>query len=591
MGATAPNPSTATNIIPVTCTGVTESTGTFTGCTVPSAYNGWTYASNSYIGAPGATTLPLSTLALTGEGKAADISKLNKNNEDLTVLRVAYTTNGVTFSSAGLTNNGVISGAGCESGSCPNGGAYDDISNPSTTANPLNAGGQIDLNEYAAPGTLDSTEMRWVGSAGTIVTNPDGTYGLFLSGAWAADGDSDAFNQIFYSQSSDGEHWSVPQMVLSTDYTFAASVAQDNALVQGRDAPLGISAYYEGRAYGPSVVQNADGSLTMVFAGYRLPKTISNAGTSVGTDPSAPWTIGATDPALYRNILTVTLTPSATAASTFPSQTTVTSSPAFPVAGQPVTYTATVTNPATGAGVPTGTVSFTGVSGSLCASVTLNQQSPDTATCTTAYPGGPGNDTVTASYAGDTTFASSSGSTGISIGSALSLTKTATTSGYGAAGNVIDYGYSVTNTGPDLLSSVSVTDSLIPAVSCPEPTLASGASETCTGSYTTTQADVDAGSVTNTATANADDASVVVTSNASSVTVNATQATSSLSLTKSTASTGYGRAGDTIGYSYLVTNTGTTTESDVGVNDDLVASVSCPNPTLAPGASETCTGR
>ena len=45
----------------------------------------------------------------------------------------------------------------------------------------------------------DATEMRWVGSAGSIITNPNGTYGLFLSGAWAADGDSDAFNQVFYS--------------------------------------------------------------------------------------------------------------------------------------------------------------------------------------------------------------------------------------------------------------------------------------------------------------------------------------------------------------------------------------------------------
>jgi hypothetical protein len=151
--------------------------------------------------------------------------------------------------------------------------------------------------------------MRWVGSAGTILTNTSGSapvYQLFLSGAWGVDGDSDAFNQIFYATSTDGEHWSVPDSVISTDYTFSASAAQDADPSQA----LGISAYYSGRAYGPSVVPNGDGTLTMLFAGYRIPKTIANAGTVLGTNSSDLYTIGADDPALYRNILTVTLDPS-----------------------------------------------------------------------------------------------------------------------------------------------------------------------------------------------------------------------------------------------------------------------------------------
>ena len=198
-------------IIPVTCTGLTLGTGTIenntsptndtlTGCTVPSVDTGDSYNKTSMIGAPGAATVPGATLALTGEGStsSSNLAKLAKNNEDLTVLRVAYTTDGITFSSAGLDNNGIISGSS-------NGASnYQDINNPATTASPSN------LNAYAAPGTTDATEMRWVGSAGSIITNPDGSYGLFLSGAWAADGDSDAFNQIFYSSSTDGEHWTEP---------------------------------------------------------------------------------------------------------------------------------------------------------------------------------------------------------------------------------------------------------------------------------------------------------------------------------------------------------------------------------------------
>jgi hypothetical protein len=151
--------------------------------------------------------------------------------------------------------------------------------------------------------------MRWVGSAGSVITDTSGgapVYRLFLSGAWAVDGDSDAFNQIFEATSTDGEHWTVPDSVISTDYTFSASSAQDSNPSQA----LGISAYYSGRAYGPSVVANGDGTLTMVFAGYRIPKTIAAVGSVLGTNGSALYTIGANDPALYRNILVVTLDPS-----------------------------------------------------------------------------------------------------------------------------------------------------------------------------------------------------------------------------------------------------------------------------------------
>ena len=74
------------------------------------------------------------------------------------------------------------------------------------------------------------------------------------------------------------------------------------------------------------------------------------------------------------------------------------------------------------------------------------------------------------------------------------------------------------------------------------------------------------------------------------MTVPANEATSSLSLTKTSITSGYAAAGDTISYDYVVTNTGTTTISGIGVADNLVATVTCPDPTLAPGASETCTG-
>jgi hypothetical protein len=70
---------------------------------------------------------------------------------------------------------------------------------------------------------------------------------------------------------------------------------------------------------------------------------------------------------------------------------------AAPVVGQPVTFTASVAVTEPGRGTPTGTVTFAGDAGTLCAT-TLDASG--TATCTTAYPSS-GEDAVTASYEGD----------------------------------------------------------------------------------------------------------------------------------------------------------------------------------------------
>ena len=84
----------------------------------------------------------------------------------------------------------------------------------------------------------------------------------------------------------------------------------------------------------------------------------------------------------------------------------------------------------------------------------------------------------------------------------LTLGKATTTTSYTAVGQSIPYTYVVTNTGNLALTGVSVTDNRN-SVSCPSSTLAIGANETCTGSYTVTQADLSAGSITNTAAAHA----------------------------------------------------------------------------------------
>ncbi|HXW34550.1 MAG TPA: hypothetical protein VEJ87_08215, partial [Acidimicrobiales bacterium] len=202
--------------------------------------------------------------------------------------------------------------------------------------------------------------------------------------------------------------------------------------------------------------------------------------------------------------------------------------------------------------------------------------------------------TATATNPQDETI--TSGSTSVTIDASyatsyLGLVKSTNSTGYGRAGEVIDYSYVVTNTGTTTLTGVGVSDNKVADVSCPDSSLAPGASETCTGSYTVSQADVDAGSVTNTATATATAPDPhPVSSNTASVTVDASQATTSVSLSQTSGSASFTAAGQTIHFSDLVTNTGTTTLSHVSVSDDVIPSVSCPDPSLAPSASETCTG-
>ncbi len=395
---------------PASQTGVPTGSYDLTGCTGGTG----SVKEGNWVGGPNAAIAPVSTLEKIGEGKNSSSKgpeKLFANNEDYTVLRAAYTDNGINF-----TDLGPISGTYSSTGN--DSGEYNDLSNPYQQTSPSNTE-PTDL----APGSPDTTELRFVGSRGTIVTNPNGSYGMFLSGSWATDGDSDAFNQIFYTESTNGKEWSVPKVVLSTDYTFSASREQDEALARGEDKPLGVSAYYEGRAYGPAVVQNPNGSLTMVFSGYRIPKPVTTAGTKLGTNTSAPYVVGAKDPALYRNILTVKLASATTPG--VPSTTSVSSSNegAGPV-GAPVTYTAMVAPVAPGVGTPTGTVSFSDGHGSIagCEARPLNEGSPDTATCATHLPAQQGSEEITAAYTADANYGGSSGSTEEIVGLHITTT-------------------------------------------------------------------------------------------------------------------------------------------------------------------------
>jgi uncharacterized repeat protein (TIGR01451 family) len=166
-------------------------------------------------------------------------------------------------------------------------------------------------------------------------------------------------------------------------------------------------------------------------------------------------------------------------------------------------------------------------------------------------------------------------------------------------GDKISYSYKVTNVGNVTLAKVSVSDPAIGSVSCPTPAapgLAPGASVTCTADnqHTVSQADVDAGKIVDTATAGCQDTkgNACPTSDPSSATVTAVDPSPAVSIVKSAQAAAPVKVGDTISYSYKITNTGNVTLRSVSVDDPKDGSVSCPTPSapgLAPGGSLTCT--
>jgi uncharacterized repeat protein (TIGR01451 family) len=145
------------------------------------------------------------------------------------------------------------------------------------------------------------------------------------------------------------------------------------------------------------------------------------------------------------------------------------------------------------------------------------------------------------------------------------------------------------------MSSITVADTSLPGLSsveCPQSTLEPGASEHCVASYHTTQHDVDAGFIRNTATAHGTPpgSTVPVVSNPSSVSVPAVR-TPAITVRKSATPDIFTVAGAVIRYRYLVTNTGNVALTGVGVSDGLhgLPAVGCPATTLAPHATEACT--
>ncbi len=171
----------------------------------------------------------------------------------------------------------------------------------------------------------------------------------------------------------------------------------------------------------------------------------------------------------------------------------------------------------------------------------------------------------------------------------LQLTKLAAAQTYDHVGQTIGYSYSITNTGNvNLAGPFSVADDKA-TVDCTQPVdgeLSPLESMACTTTYTITQADLDEGNVINLATATGGGAG----SNQASESISAVQ-TRSLLLAKAADPLTYDQVGQTIDYSYLITNTGNVTLPGPFSVSDNKATVTCTQPVdgaLSPDEAMVC---
>ncbi|WP_200977694.1 gliding motility-associated C-terminal domain-containing protein [Echinicola sp. 20G] len=166
---------------------------------------------------------------------------------------------------------------------------------------------------------------------------------------------------------------------------------------------------------------------------------------------------------------------------------------------------------------------------------------------------------------------------------ALSITKTVEQSGFTEPGDILNYTITVTNTGNQTISNLTVSDPLT-GLEDVLLSLAPGQSKVYNEVYTVTQNDLDIGTIENTATAIGFDPNDNEISDEDSEIINGSQSPS-IDILKSVSESGYIRAGDLVLYRISVANTGNVTLFDVRITDPMI-NLDITLDELAPGETE-----
>ena len=180
----------------------------------------------------------------------------------------------------------------------------------------------------------------------------------------------------------------------------------------------------------------------------------------------------------------------------------------------------------------------------------------------------------------------------------ITLEKTADPVAFTAVNQTITYTFAVENTGDSTLTDIKITDPLTGTTNLPvtPSTLAPGEIGTATATYSTTQADFDSGQVVNTAIATAKDLNSNPVEDEDDAIVEGPKTGASINLVKEVAAVNsdplineFSQIGDLISYTFVVTNDGPFTLTNITLTDPDVSVSGGPIASLAPGASDNST--
>ena len=173
----------------------------------------------------------------------------------------------------------------------------------------------------------------------------------------------------------------------------------------------------------------------------------------------------------------------------------------------------------------------------------------------------------------------------------LTISKTSPTASFAAAGDVVNYTITVTNTGSAALANATVVDpnavlgTCTPAI--PVASLAGGATISCPASHTVVAGDLNS-AYTNTATVNATKPGGTVMTASSTVSTPLAK----LTVVKTSSAASFAAVGEVLNYTITVTNSGTTAVTNATVTDANAVLGTCtpavPVASLAVGATISC---